>query len=26
VFVALAYAPVGGDDGGAAIFNPRHGQ
>jgi vitamin B12 transporter len=26
VFVALAYAPVGGDDGPAAAFNPRYGQ
>jgi iron complex outermembrane receptor protein len=26
VFVALAYAPFGGDDGGGAIFNPRYGQ
>ena len=26
VFVALAYTPVGGDDGGSAIFNPRYGQ
>ena len=26
VFVALAYAPVGGDGGGAAIFDPRYAQ
>ena len=26
VFVALAYAPLGGDDGGSAIFNSRYGQ
>jgi len=26
VFVALAYTPVGGDDGGSAIFKPRYGQ
>jgi outer membrane cobalamin receptor len=26
VFVALAYAPVGGDDGGATSFDPRYAQ